>query len=121
MIDVTYDLVPRRIAGRDGTSRERCFLWRFEHRDGHLVRRTVIDYETGEIIDDAWHDNEGRVRTYSAPKDVPARRSDSPYRLDARGVEAVVASSSGADDGMVEHRRDDRPLPRQREEWPRLS
>ena len=76
---------------------------------GHLVRRTVIDYETGEIIDDAWHDNEGRVRTYSAPKDVPARRSDSPYRLDARGVEAVVASSSGADDGMVEHRRDDSP------------
>ena len=58
--------------------------------------------------------NDGRVKTYSAPKDVAASRSDSPDRGDACRVEAVVPSSAGANDGMIENRGDDRTLPRQR-------
>ena len=91
MIDVTYDLV---LGGSPARWNESRALLPSAVRASRRTPRPAHGdrLRTGEIIDDAWHDNEGRVRTYSAPKDVPARRSDSPYRLDARGVEAVVAS-----------------------------
>jgi len=65
---VSSEVVFRRVRGTDGiTTIERTFVWRFEESDGQVVRRTLIDPGTGEVLDDAWLDEHGRVQVYEAP------------------------------------------------------
>lgn len=46
--------------------RRRSIVWRItEAPDGRQLRRTLLDVETGEILDDVWRDAGGRVRSYS--------------------------------------------------------
>jgi hypothetical protein len=115
--DVVTELVFRWLTGPDrlGTV-ARTFVWRFGRGGGQTLRRTLVDADSGELIDDVWLDEDGRVRVMVGAEGAPApAMSDAPDRGDPIGVELVVATSAGADHCMVEHGRDDRLLPRQRE------
>lgn len=107
----------RRSITRRGLSVEREFWWWVEPEEGPKVRRCVFDAHTGEILDDVWIDDEGRVRSYSAPG---RRQSDAPDGSESSLVEAVEPTTTGTDDDMVENGGDDGSLSRQGQVGPRL-
>lgn len=91
-------------------------LWRIEITDDAQTRRTLIDPQTGEILDDVWPHPERHVTSYNA-FDRTALRA--PYRRDARLVKAVEADVLRRRyDQVVNDRRDDRSLPRQGQLFP---
>jgi hypothetical protein len=104
----------RRSTRKDGQSVEREFVWFVEQDIGLPIRRFVIDGYTGEILDEVWIDDTGRVRSYSA------RRSDPPDRRESSLVEAVVPAPSRSDDRVIQNGGDDGSLARQGQVRPRL-
>jgi hypothetical protein len=96
MIETRDAVVYRRILDRKAlTTREVELVWRTVLLDGLPVQRTLLDAQTGVILDD-----------------VIVGQSDTPHRLDPRRLEAVVATPTRADDRVVEDGRDDRTLAR---------
>ena len=93
----------------------RELLWRIEETDaGHQIRRTLIEVDTGVVVDDVWLDEDGRVRSHEAPTPKPRRgsRLDAPNRGEAAGVELVGSGpGGGCDRDVVEDGGDDRVLP----------
>ena len=109
---VSSEVVFRRLIAPDGlTTVERTFIWRIERNDGRDTRYTLVDADTGEILDDVWLDERGQVQAYEAPRQL----SDTPDRNNAVGFEAVVATATRADHRVVENCRDDRALTGQRQ------
>ncbi len=108
MIEVRIETVYSRVPARDRlTTLERVLIWRTITVEGVTVRRTLIEAATGEVLDDAWLDESGRVCSYSVPRSA---RLDPPDGRYPAWVEAVVPAASRADDRVVEHGRDDRAL-----------
>ena len=121
VIEVEAEVVYRRLLSPDRLSTiERRFLWRTVRADGYPTRRTLIDLDTGEILDDVWLDDGGCVRSYSAPL-VNRESDDSPHGSDAPRFEAVVTPPTGADHGVVEDSRNDRALTSERQLGPSVS
>lgn len=89
------------------TSQHGALAWLIEECGGWQVRRTLIALESGEILDDVWLDQHGRVRSYATQ---PRKGSGAPDRPKPVRVEAVVTTPSRPDDKMVEHRGHDRVL-----------
>ena len=117
MSRVVVERITRRIVLGDGRWIVRELAWHIEQQDdGRVLRRTLIDRTTGEILDAVWVDDDGRVRPYSAPP----RRLDAPDGVDSVGVETVVSATAGADDDVIEDGGDDRPLPGQGQVGPAL-
>jgi hypothetical protein len=116
VIEVSSEVVFARLVARDGLQTiERTFIWKTEVEGEVVVRRTLIDADGGEVLDEVWLDEEGRVRSWSC---VPTERSDTPDGSDSRGIESIVASSARADHGVIEDGGDDRVLASQREGGP---
>ncbi len=66
MIEIRDEVVYRRIWNRGGLgTQEARLLWRTVLANEVPVRRTLINADTGEIIDDVWLDGDGRVRSWS--------------------------------------------------------
>jgi hypothetical protein len=115
---VSSEVVFRRLRGPDGlTTVERTFIWRIERNDERDTRYVLLDADTGEILDDVWLDERGRVRSWSV-ETRPLPRSDAPDRGDSVRIKAVVTSTAGANHGVIEHRGDDRALAGQRQIGP---
>jgi hypothetical protein len=110
----------RRSIQKDGASIEREFMWFVELDVVLPVRRIVIDALTGEIIDEVWLDETGRVRSYCAPKRPRIGQSDPPDRGQSRLVEAVEPTLTRPDDEVVEDGGDDGSLSGQGQVAPRL-
>jgi hypothetical protein len=119
VIEVSSEVVFARLVARDGLHTiERTFIWKTEVEGEIVVRRTLIDADGGEVLDEVWLDEEGRVRSWSC---VRAERSNTPDGSDSRGIESVVAAASGADHGVIEDGGDDRTLASQRKGGPDLT
>jgi hypothetical protein len=110
----------RRSITKDGRSIEREFMWFVELDLVFPVRRIVIDALTGEIIDEVWMDDEGRIRSYTAPRPSRIGESDPPDRGQSRFVEAVEPPLARRDDEVVENGGDDGALSGQGQVAPRL-
>jgi hypothetical protein len=115
---VVWQELDRRVRLRGGSSEVRKLAWRIETLEGRECRRTLVDRETGEILDDVSLGEDGRIESYSAPA-VPC--SDAPNGREAGRVKLVVATPAGSNDGVIEDGGDDRVLPRQRQISPPLS
>jgi hypothetical protein len=107
----------RRSSLKDGYSVEREYVWVVELDVVLPVRRMVIDAMTGEIFDEVWTDEAGRVQSYSTRR---SRESNAPDRGQPGLVETVVPTSPRADDQMVEDGGDDGSLPSEGQVRPRL-
>jgi hypothetical protein len=110
----------RRSIKKHGRGIEREFIWFVELDIVFPVRRIVIDALTGEIIDEVWLDDEGRVRSYSAPRPSRMGKSDPPNRGQSRLVEAVEPPLARPDDEVIEDGGDDGSLSGQGQVAPRL-
>ena len=55
-------------------------LWVVELADERVVRRTLVDPSTGEVLDVAWQDGKGRTRSYSRPVRHAKPESRAPLR-----------------------------------------
>jgi hypothetical protein len=75
----------------DSRGRGRLVVWRIAIDErGHEWRRTLLDYLTGEVLDDAWRDRDGATRSWSKG------RTDPPAAGDARPHGAEVDRSPEA-------------------------
>lgn len=118
MTEVRIEVVYRPVANPDRlTTSLRELIWRTVTEEGRRVRRTLIDGESGEILDDVWLCEDGRVRSYETSR---RRDLDAPNRGEPAGVEAVVAAPGGADHEVIENSGDDRVLAAEVEVGPAL-
>jgi hypothetical protein len=76
---------------------DRELAWRVESIDRQGVRRTLFDVETGEVLDDVWLDDDGRVRSWSASSTTQGR-TDPPAARTARSSaeRESIGEGSGA-------------------------
>ncbi|MGZ4397916.1 MAG: hypothetical protein ACXVZ1_05800 [Gaiellaceae bacterium] len=110
MIEISGGIVYRRLRNRGELStREVELVWEAVFVDLVPVVRTLIDAESGEILDEVGLDGSGRVASYEAT--VVARRSEAPDGLETVGVEPVQTRLAAADDQVIEDGGDDRALP----------
>lgn len=108
--------VERLIRPPDGEQFWRTLIWRIELVGDWQVRRTLIDAQTGEVLDDAWHEGDGRIASYNA---FDRTRLRPPYRRDPGLIKPIQAERRrGSDDQVVDHGSNDRALPRQGQLFP---